>query len=173
MKKIQQLKISWDVLLSIYTTFTVISTLLLLVALFFNDLPNINSLISENKINEIDNYIRTIVFLMAIGNVIYIIILFKLKRLISFFMKNQFFTNESVKLLKEIGTLLSYSTLLIYIPSFFYNVFNNFASTNGVFAESVGKTAFLFFILLGVFFLILSSIFEEAKKLKEENDLMI
>ncbi len=173
MKKIKQLKISWEILLSIYATFTIISTALLLVALFFNDLPNINSLISENQIEAIDNYIRIIVFLMAIGNVIYIVVLFKLKKLISLFMNQDFFTNDSIRLLQEIGNYLSYSTLLIYMPSFFYNAFFNFKNANGVFAESVGKTAFLFFILLGIFFQILSSIFEEAKTMKEENDLTV
>jgi hypothetical protein len=173
MKKLQKLKMSWDILLSVYTMLTIISTALLLVALLFNDLPNINSLIGENKISAIDNYIRILVVLMAVGNVMYIIVLFKLKKLIDLFMNNHFFTNDSINLLKQIGNYLSYSTLLIYLPSYFYNNFINFANTNGVFAQSLSKTAFLFFILLGMFFLILSYIFEEAKTIKEENDLTV
>lgn len=164
MKNIQKIKMSWDILLSVYTMLTIISTALLLVALFFNDLPNINSLIGENKVNTIDNYIRILVVLMAVGNVMYIIVLFKLKKLIDLFMNNHFFTNNSIKLLKQIGSYLSYSTLLIYMPSYFYNTFINFDNTNGVFAQSLNKTMFIFFILLGVFFLILSSIFEEEKR---------
>ena len=173
MKKLQKLKISWDILLSVYTMYAIISTALLFVALFFNDLPNINALFGENKIQGIDNYIRIIVVLMAVGNVMYIIVLFKLKKLIDLFMKNDFFSSTSILLLRQIGSYLSYSTLLIYIPSFLYNLIINNQNTNGVFAQSLGKTAFLFFTLLGVFFLILSAVFEEAKRLKEENDLMI
>lgn len=173
MKKLQKLKMSWDILLSVYTMLTIISTALLLVALFFNDLPNINSLIGENKISAIDNYIRILVVLMAVGNIMYIIVLFKLKKLIDLFMNNHFFTNGSINLLKQIGSYLSYSTLLIYMPSYFYNTFISFGNTTGVFAQSLSKTAFLFFILLGVFFLILSYIFEEAKTIKEENDLTV
>jgi hypothetical protein len=173
MKTLQKLKMSWDILLSIYTMYAIISTALLLVALFFNDLPNINGLFGGNTIQSIDNYIRIIVVLMAVGNIMYIIVLFKLKKLIDLFMKNDFFSNASILLLKQIGTYLSYSTLLIYIPTYFYNLFINHQNTTGVFAQSLDKTAFLFFTLLGVFFLILSAVFEEAKRLKEENDLMI
>ena len=173
MKKLQKLKISWDILLGVYTMFTIISTALILVALVCNDLPNINSLIGENKLNAIDNYIRIIVVLIAVGNVMYIMVLFKLKKLIDLFMNNSFFTDTSIQLLKQIGSYLSYSTLLIYMPSFFYNTFINFGNASGVFAQSHGKTAFLFFILLGNFFLILSSVFEDAKTIKEENDLTI
>jgi hypothetical protein len=173
MRKIQKLKISWDVLLSIYTMYAIISTALLLVALVFNDLPNINALFGANKLPSIDNFIRVIVILMAIGNIMYIMGLFKLKKLIDLFMKNDFFSSDSILLLQQIGTYLSYSTLLIYIPSFVYNSFIQIEKTSGIFAESLSKTAFLFFMLLGVFFLILSAVFEEAKRLKDENELTI
>lgn len=173
MKTLQKLKISWDILLSIYTMYAIISTALLLVALFFNDLPNINALFGANELLSIDNFVRIIVVLMAVGNVMYIMALFKLKKLIDLFMKNDFFSSAAILLLKQLGYYLSYSTLLIYIPSFLYNTFINVGNASGVFAQSLGKTAFLFFTLLGVFFLILSAVFEEAKSLKEENDLMI
>ncbi len=173
MKKIQKLKISWDVLLSIYTMYAIISTALLLVALVFNDLPNINALFGTNQLPGIDNFTRVIVILMAIGNIMYIMGLFKLKKLIDLFMKNDFFSSDSILLLQQIGTYLSYSTLLIYIPSFVYNSFIQVGKTSGVFTESLGKTAFLFFLLLGVFFLILSAVFEEAKRLKEDSELTI
>jgi len=52
-------------------------------------------------------------------------------------------------------------------------LFINIGNSSGVFAESLGKTAFLFFMLLGVFFLTLSAVFEEAKRLKEESELTI
>jgi len=123
MKKIQKLKMSWDILPSIYTMYAIISTALLLVALFFDDLPNINALFGANKLLSIDNYIRIIVILMVIGNVMYIMTLFKLKKLIDLFMKNDFFSSSSILLLQQIGNYLSYSTLLIYIPSFVYNTF--------------------------------------------------
>lgn len=173
MKKIQQLRKSWEILFGMYATFTVISTALLLVALVFNDLPNINSLISEMKLTSIDNFIRAIVILMAIGNILFIVVLFKLKKLISLFMINEFFTTDSIKLLKVIGNYLVLSTQLIYIPSLIYNFIYNYGSANGVFAQSLEKTSFLFFTLLGVFFTILSYIFEDAKKIKEENELTI
>lgn len=173
MKKNQKLRTCWDISLGIYSAFTIISTILLLISLAFNDLPNINSLISERKITSINNFIRLIVILMAIGNVLYIVVLFKLKKLITLFMNNDFFTSASIKLLKEIGAYLSISTMLIYIPCSFYNSIISFESTNGVFAQSLGKTAFFIFALLGIFFLILSSIFEEAKAIKDENLLTI
>ncbi len=173
MKSIKQLKISWDILFSIYLIFTIISTLLILIALFSNDLPNINALISENPIQAINNNIRVIICGIVLGNILYVMVLFKLKKLISLFISNYFFTDNCIKLLKDIGSYLGTSTALIYIPSFLYNTFGNISRESTVFTQSVGKTAFLFLILLSLFFQILSGIFEEAKNIKDENDQII
>ncbi len=43
---------------------------------------------------------------MAIGNIIYIVVLFKLEKLISLLMGYNFFFNESIQLLRDIGNYL-------------------------------------------------------------------
>lgn len=101
----------------------------------------------------------------------YVIALFKLRRLVSLTMKDEAFSEKSIKILKVIS-ILSFSEIIIFICC------SNFMKYNIIeFHDAllVGPTVVIGFICItiGLLFAVLATVFSNARKIKIENDMTI
>lgn len=96
--------------------------------------------------------------------------LFNLRKLIALFDKCIIFDNQNILFLKNIGTSLMVTTLIILISII---VGNFILLNNGVLKGSFPFGYIFFTAISGLFFLVLSEVFKIAKNMKEERDLTI
>ncbi|WP_297632587.1 DUF2975 domain-containing protein [uncultured Clostridium sp.] len=101
----------------------------------------------------------------------YVIALFKLRRLVSLTMKDEAFSEKSIKILKVIS-ILSFLEIIIFICC------SNFMKYNIIeFHDAllVGPTVVIGFICItiGLLFAVLATVFSNARKIKIENDMTI
>lgn len=91
-----------------------------------------------------------------------------LRNLVKSFAKNQFFTEYQVTGFRLVGQLIILANLADAISSFIFRlIFNSRLELKISFSD------FWLFIALGLFFIILSGIFQKARSLKQENELTI
>lgn len=171
MKKIIQLK----KLLDFVIVFSAIIIGVLIIAVLFglvtNNLSSLKFTIQGNKIEHIDTNISILIIACAIGYSFFIGAILKLKKLVNLFVEKHYFSNDSVQTLKIIGMYFLASTLLINLSVFIYNVFSQSSFEFKI--STLSPDSMLFSIIISLFFIILSYIFNEAKKIKEENELTI
>ena len=119
----------------------------------------------------------------AINFILFIIAIYYLRKSTSSFLKSDFYTEEITKNLKKVGILFVFigvSTILImlifaiYIQGIMQNLvqINPFISYLNMFASTIDLKS-IFLIIIGLFFLLFSKSFENARLLKQENDLTI
>ncbi|WP_310377413.1 DUF2975 domain-containing protein [Flavobacterium sp.] len=96
--------------------------------------------------------------------------LFNLRKLIALFDKCIIFDNQNIRFLKNIGTSLMFTALLILILII---AGNYILLNNGVLKGSFPFGYIFLTAISGLFFLVLSEVFNIAKMTKEENDLTI
>lgn len=107
-------------------------------------------------------------FLLYIG-FIYTIYLFR--KLVRLFFKNKLFTRLQIASLNLIGQLILWLSILQVIFDFFARMF--LESKVGISTGIAFFDSFWFIICIGMFFIYLSQIFDNARILKEENDLTV
>ena len=105
-----------------------------------------------------------------LGHLAFIIALLKMRVLVKLFVARKFFESETIAVLNKIGKLLFAAVLMIHIPKYVLPIF----STSHIrIVLSADHEAFLFLLVISLFFFTLGYIFEEAKKIKEENELTV
>lgn len=132
---------------------------------------NIEFKVLGEEPQEFTVYIGIATLLVATGYVFFFLALFKLKNLVSHFVRKEFFIQKTVSLLKNIGRDLLISVALIYVPTYIYKTL--FAGKLNFQIGTISPDSFFFLIVMGLFFLTLGYIFQEAKKMKEENELTV
>ncbi len=171
MKKIIQLK----QLLDFFIIFSaVIIGFLIAISLFglaTNNLSNFKFSIQGIKIETVTTSIALLIIVISIGYLLFILAILKLKKLISLFVYKQYFTEQSVILLKSVGKYFLFSIIIINAALFCYNTFEN--SNLILNLSTLSPDSMVFSIIISLFFIILSYIFNEAKNLKDENELTI
>lgn len=110
------------------------------------------------------------IFIVA-GYVLFFMALFKLKQLVSHFIKKELFTEKTVHLSKKIGSFFVLTPIFLYAPSYIYEIIT--ATSVDISLSIVSPESFFFLIVMGLFFLTLGYIFQEAKNVKEENELTV
>lgn len=171
MKKIYQLKTILDIVIVFSMVVMIVGLLGLLYGLITGNMSKMNVTIGGERINHFDATFIFIALLMASGYGLFIYSIYELKKLIAMFVRKEFFTDSSVKSLKTIGVSMLGSSLLIMVPAYIYGILND--ATIHLTMSSIRPESMAFSIIISLFFIILSSIFKEAKMLKEENELVI
>ena len=97
--------------------------------------------------------------------------IYELKKLIAMFVRKEFFTDLSVKTLKAVGVSMLVSSVFIMVPTYIYSLLND--ATIHLSMSTIRPESMAFSIIISLFFVILSYIFNEAKIIKDENELVI
>jgi uncharacterized membrane protein len=166
MKRIYQLKTLLDLTLGLSIAVLSLAIFGLVLGAFYP--TDLNFSIQGNKVEHVDLSMGILLALSAIGYVIFIYGLLQLKRLTANFVAREFFTTSTVQLAKSTGASLLYSAALLYIPPYFIDMISE--SKISIKFSSVHPESFLFLIIIGLFFITLSYVFEQAKILKDENE---
>lgn len=128
--------------------------------------------INGQEISRFNQFTYGIITLAFLSDVLFIYIIFKLKKLVDLFYQNDFFTALQIKETRLIGAFMIITAALDSIPLFIYKTF--FEETPRRVNYNIGGfDSFWFILALGLFFIYLSRIFSNAKMLKEENELTV
>jgi len=171
MKKIHQLKTILDLVIVFSMIVMAVSILGLLFGLVTGNMTKMNVTMAGQKIDHVDATLAVVIVLMATGYGLFIYSIYQLKKLIAMFVRKEFFTDLSVKTLKIIGISMLASSVLVMVPMYGYGVLNT-ANIN-IKMTSISPESMAYSIIISLFFIILSYIFNEAKIIKDENELVI
>ena len=99
-------------------------------------------------------------------------IIYLIRKLVRSFFKNKFFTKQQISLLNITGKLIIICSVAQIFINFFSTVILEGKARVGI---SVGVTFdnFLFVIAIGLFFIYLAKLFDNARIAKEENELTV
>ncbi|HET8837842.1 MAG TPA: DUF2975 domain-containing protein [Flavobacteriaceae bacterium] len=138
-------------------------------AIATNDFSSIKIYGLEKNLTNTTVWEKIILGLNVFGYAIFFWGLFKLKELVSCFVKRNFFTPKTVLLSKEIGFLFLFSAIATNVPMYFYQVFSNENFRIG----GITPDSFLFLIIIGIFFRTLGYLFQEAGHFQEDSELTV
>lgn len=150
---------------------SVSAPMIIFLALIFTEKPmpvEINNILVED-FNFTTISLISVSYLLAILSV-YIIYL--LRKLVRSFFKLKFYTRLQISLFNLIGQLI----ILAAISKVIINFFSSLILESKIRTNFKVDTSFdnLFFVLaMGLFFIYMSKLFENARKIKEENELTI
>jgi DUF2975 family protein len=171
MKRIYQLKNLLDIVI-VFSMIVMIASLFgLLYGLVSGNMTKMDVTIIGRKIDHVDAALAVVAVLMAIGYALFIYAIYKLKTLVTLFIRKEFFTDVTVSSLKTIGVCMLVSSVMVTVPAYVYGVLNDAAIT--VKMSTISPQSMAFSIIISLFFIILSYIFNEAKIIKSENELTI
>ncbi len=171
MKKIYQLKTILNVVIVFSIVVMTVSLLGFLYGIATNNLTKMNVTVLGQKMDHITVGLVVVASFVAIGYGLFIYAIYQLKKLVDFFIRRQFFSDLSVKTLKSIGFSMLGSSVLIRLPAYIYGALND--ATIHLTLSTIQPESMVFSIIISLFFIILSYIFNEAKTMKEENELTI
>ena len=167
MRKLNFLKAIVDyiwILSIIFYPIIIIASIMLIID---QDIVDIPLKISGNTIS-LKTIWGKIALLVSVTNFgLALIALFNFKKLLSNFKRRLIFEIETYSLLRKIGQLIIYSSILYLISETFSRL-----SSDSVSIE-FGFGPFMYLLSLGLFFIVLSEVFKIGKKIKEENELTI
>lgn len=165
------LKTILDILFILLIGGTVI--FIILVALFMlNSEGTIPFRVNENMVQSFNAEGLTILGFILLSRIIFIYAVFRFKRLVRLFFKGEIFSVEQARATGIIGKLVVVVALLDTIPSFIYQAFFE-ESPREVKYGLASVDSFWFILVIGLFFIFLGKIFDNARILKEENDLTV
>ncbi len=120
-----------------------------------------------NTIGETEAFLMLIIIMIVYGLFVYSI--FVLRKIIRLFTRMKLFEPYVIKGFHRMGLCFVLIACLSNIPVFLYKIFQG-----NIYIEfHSGLGSFLSVLCLGLFFMILSTIFKIAKHAKEENELTI
>ena len=171
MKKIYQLKIILDIVIVFSIFIMCISLFGLLLNLITGNMSKINITMLDQKVTKIDAPLAVVFAFVVIGYALFIYSIFQLRKLEGMFIRKEFFTDLSVKTLKFIGVSMLASSIVTIVPASIYGVVNS--AKIQIKMNTISPESMLFSFIISLFFIILSYIFNEAKIMKEDNELVI
>ena len=128
--------------------------------------------VHPNFYEKIDIEAFVILLSNLLSRILFIYALFKFKQLISLFFKGIIYSIEQAKIISIIGKLIILAAVLNSIPLFIYEHFLQ-ESPRTVTYNFGGVDSFWFLIAVGLFFMYLSQVFDNARIMKEENELTV
>ena len=171
MKKIYQLHSTLNLVLWFSMTIIAFTVIGVVYAVATNNVSKLKFKVSGQEITAFDTSIILVLLITMVGYVFFLLSLYQLKRLVKLFVNKHFFTLESVRTIKKVGSFLMAATFLIYVPAGFYALF--FAGDVNIKLGSISPESFFFLLIIALFFITLSSIFEQAKQIQDENEFTI
>jgi|GEM_PF-1758803 len=171
MNRTHQLKNLLSVVIVFSLVIIGITILSLIYGLATGNLSRMNIKIGEMKMEHLNLTLLLAIAFVVIGYAFFMYAIYQLKHLVSLFVAKDFFSDRSVKTLRTIGSSLLISSFLIPIPLYLYSAL----STNNLPIQlgTISPESVVFSFIIALFFLILSAVFNEAKTIKEENELTI
>lgn len=107
-------------------------------------------------------------FTLFLGFGLFVYTLYLFRQTLTLFEKNKLFDSAVIKNFDRMGKAILAGFIICGATMFAYNLTDGEISFD---LDQIIKSVFV--ICLGLFFLVLSSVLERAKKLKEENDLTV
>jgi hypothetical protein len=167
MRKINILKAIVD-LLWIFSMPIVLLIIGFSIAIFFVDLGELNIKINSVNFNSDTLLSKTLLVISALNYLLIIAALYFFRKVLNYFIRVKIFEETVITSFKKIGNLLSVSGIISLTISMISKVY---------FEQKIslefGLNQHIVIICLGLFFIILSEIFQIAKTAKQENDLTI
>ena len=167
MKKLSLLK-DWTKIMFILCMLAVLLTpgIIILTIVFPHLVPEGVNFTWGVEINFAGIIITMIIFS---GYCCFVYSLYLFRKVLSFFWKKKFFDDEVVKLLDRVGKLIYLGLFLTVVPINVYYL----ATQKGFHFDFIEFWRIVFILSLGLFFTVLSEVFQMAKNLQEENDLTV
>ena len=126
--------------------------------------------INGEKILAVDLISKLILLGYTIAYCFFMYGIFLFRKVLNHFAKRQIFEETVINLLNKIGKLFLIASLISGLISFFSKIYLEREAELGI---GSSFDSFLFSASLGLFFMVLSEVFANAKNIKEENDLTI
>ena len=129
-------------------------------------------IVNDEHISELTPMVLVLIFteLLIGGFLVYTVYI--LRKLIRNFFKGKLFTRYQVASLNLIGRLIILITLAQGLLNFLGNLFIESELRLGI-AVDLSFISFWFILAIGLFFIYLAGVFENARLLKEENELTV
>jgi hypothetical protein len=138
------------------------------IAIFFVDLGELNIKINSVNFNSDTLLTKTLLVISALNYLLIITALYFFRKVLNHFIRVKIFEETVITSFKKIGNLLSVSGIISLTISMISKIY---------FEQKIslefGLNQHIVIICLGLFFIILSEIFQIAKTAKQENDLTI
>jgi hypothetical protein len=185
MKTIQALRILINILFYCLLIVLAVGFISLIILLFFNDLlPQILQQYKTLFSTMFNWKLLLIPTITVINYILFVVGVYYLRKVIPFFPSKDFYNLIVIKSLKKAGNLFIFigaSSILVRLISIF--IMQNMTQSMVVEKSSIWLTITpliasldlvnIFLIIIGLFLLLFSKSFENAKELKQENDLTI
>lgn len=175
MKKLNILK----ALLDIFWFFSIVGGIGIILFLPFyltESFPDTTLKIKDLKIVNHNAFTKTIVVINAICSVLFLYSIYLIRKVIILFQKREIFNFEVSRLLNSIGISIVTSSVISNLSIMIYRFVERGRSEKGSFGLHIdfgGFDSFLIATSLGLFFMVISTIFKIASTMKEENDLTV
>lgn len=126
--------------------------------------------INGDTIEVIDAGAVVVIVFSVIAYMLFVYIIFLFKKIIRFFMRTEIFHEYVIKAFNQIGICFLLICAMVYIPNMVY-----MQGTGSVEFDLIGDlfNSFWFLLIMGLFFMVLSSVFKIGKHAKEENELTV
>ncbi|WP_338408184.1 DUF2975 domain-containing protein [uncultured Flavobacterium sp.] len=170
MRKLNILK----AILDFFWFFTIIGAVGSVIFLLFYLFGSIVDIPIKIKGQEITTYTflsKTIVFVNVVGSYLFLYSIYLLRKVVGLFQKREIFNEEVVRSFSLIGQLIIISSLISNVSLFIYKIVEK--GQVYLTLDLGSYDSFLISISLGLFFMVISTIFKIATNLKKENDLTI
>ena len=156
----------------IFLAFTFVASLIgTAVGFYTNEFP-INIEIGGNSAHNPSITTVSLLIIKVVVSGLVLFTIYLLRQLVRNFFKGKLFNNYQIAALNLIGQLIILSTLLGTITDFLSDLLLSDSARLGFYFDfSFGS--FWFILALGLFFIYLSKIFDNARKMKEENELTV
>ena len=128
--------------------------------------------VHPNFYDKIDIEAFFILLPFLLSRILFIYIILKFKHLVNLFFKGIIFSMEQIKIIAIIGKLIILAAVLNSLPVFIYKHFLE-ETPRTVSYDFGGVDSFWFLLAIGLFFIFLSKVFDNARKMKEENELTV
>lgn len=165
------LKTILDILLILLILGTMLTIILTGVFLWSSE-ESIPFRVHEDLIDSLNTQVYTILGLVILSRIIFIYTIIKYKHLVRLFFKGDVFSKKQIKITGIIGKSIIIVAIFDTIPSFIYKTFFE-ESPRRVNYGLASIDSFWFILAVGLFFIFLSRIFDNARILKEENELTV
>ncbi|WP_281297685.1 DUF2975 domain-containing protein [Flavobacterium limnophilum] len=170
MKKLNILK----TILDIFWFFSIIAcipVIIILTMYLFESVPDMSINFKGHKIINHNALNKTIVAINTISSFIFLYSIYTLRKVVILFKKREVFNPKIPQMLNLIGiSVLTSST----ISSVCFLIYQRVEGKNpGLSLDFGGYDSFLISVSIGLFFMVLSTIFKIIYSIKEENDLTV
>lgn len=132
--------------------------------------------IKDLKIVNHNAFSKTIVVINAICSGIFVYSIYLIRKVVILFQKREIFNIEVSRLLNLISILIVVSSVISNLSIMIYRFVERGRTEKGSFGLHIdfgGFDSFLIATSLGLFFMVISTIFKIASTMKEENDLTV